>query len=123
MKINIKGTNLSITPEISEYLNKRLQAVEKFLPKDGGAFIADAELGRTTQHHQTGDIFRAEINMHIGGKSFRAVSEGQDLFFAIDNVKDEITRILGADKEKRISLIRRGGQKVKAIIRGLYPWK
>lgn len=123
MKINLKSTNLAVTPEISDYLDKRLEAAEKFLPKDYGACMADVELGRTTRHHQTGDIFRAEVNILIGKKSFRAVSENQDLFSAIDAVKDEITRALGADKGKRISLLRRGGQKIKNALRGISPWK
>ena len=106
---------------ISEYLDKRLLGVEKFLP-EGDGFVADVELGKTTNHHQAGDIFRAEINIHIGGKSFRAVSEQIDLYSAIDDMKAEITRELGSYKEKRLSLIRRGGQKLKNLLRGL-PWK
>ena len=121
MKINLKGTNLELSAAISEYLDKRLLGVEKFLP-EGDGFVADVELGKTTNHHQAGDIFRAEINIHIGGKSFRAVSEQIDLYSAIDDMKAEITRELGSYKEKRLSLIRRGGQKLKNLLRGL-PWK
>lgn len=123
MTINLKGTNIKITAEISGYLDKRLEGVRKFLPKEGDSFMADVELGKTTNHHQTGDIFRAEITVHTGGRSFRAVSEQNNLYGAIDNMRDEITRELGSYKEKRISLIRRGGQKIKNILRGLSPWK
>lgn len=123
MAINLKGTNIKITPEISGYLDKRLEGVRKFLPKEGDSFLADVELGKTTNHHQTGNIFRAEITVHIGGRSFRAVSEQSDLYRAIDNMKDEVTRELSSYKEKRISLIRRGGQKIKNILRGLSSWK
>lgn len=122
MTIHLKGANLTITPEILHYLDKRLESVQKFLPKDGEAFVVSIELGKTTNRHQTGDIFRAEITVYIGKKSFRAVSERQDLYSAIDDMKDEITRELGSYKEKRISLIRRGGQKIKNLLRGL-PWR
>jgi ribosomal subunit interface protein len=117
MKINLKGTNIGLTTAISEYLDKRLEGVEKFIPA-GKTYIADVELGRTTKHHQAGDIFRAEINIHIGSRSFRAVSEQQDLYSAIDDMKAEITRELGVDKEKKISFLRRGGQKLKNILKG-----
>ncbi len=120
MTINLKGTGVQLTPEISNYLHKRLLGIEKFLPKEKDTFIVDVELGRTTNHHHTGDIFRAEINIHIGGKTFRAVSEWQDLHSAIDSMKDQIARELSSHKEKRQSLLRRSGQKVKNLLRRFY---
>ena len=120
MKINLKGTGVLVTPEITDYLYKRLEGIEKFLPDEGRAFIADVELARTTRHHQAGDIFRAEINLLMGSRSFRAVSEQADMHSAIDVMKDEITRELSTYKEKKISYLRRGGQKLKKLIRRFY---
>lgn len=120
MTINIKGTNMALSPEISTYLNKRLDGLEKFLPKEESDFITDVELGKSSNRHHTGDIFRAEINIHVGGKAFRAVSKGQDLYLAIDRMKDEIARELSSHKEKRLSLLRRSGQKIKNLIRRFY---
>jgi ribosomal subunit interface protein len=120
MKINLKATNLTITNEISEYLDKRLLGIEKFLPEDSNAFTINVELGKTTRHHQTGDIFRAEIMVRIGGLNFRAVSENIDLYSAIDEMKDEIGRELASHKEKKLSLLRRGGQRLKNLIRRFY---
>ena len=120
MRINLKGTNIELSPEIKAYLDKRLESLQKFVPNGGQSFIVDVELGRTTRHHHAGDIFRAEINVFIGKKSFRAVSEQADLYIAIDDVKAEITRELGSDKERKISLLRRGGQKFKEFFRRLY---
>lgn len=120
MTINFKGTNIKLTPEISNYLNKRLEGLEKFLPKEGGAFIADIELGKSSNRHKTGDIFRAEINIHLGGKAFRAVSESRDPYSAIDLMRDEINRELSSYKEKRLSLLRRSGQKIKNLLRRFY---
>lgn len=121
MTINLKATGITLTPQISEYLDKRLEGVQKFLPEGEGAFVANVELGKTTRHHQTGDIFKAEITVHFGGRTFRAVSERQDLYSAIDDMKDEITRELGSYKEKRLSILRRSGQKLKNILKGIYP--
>jgi len=120
MKINLKATNIIITPEISDYLDKRLQGIEKFLPADKDSFTISVELGKTTKHHQTGDIFRAEIMIYIGGQTFRAVSENIDLYSSIDDMKDEVGRELASHKEKRLSILRRGGQRLKNIIRKFY---
>ena len=111
---------MEITSEISDYLHKRLSSIEKFLPTNEGSFIVDVELGRTTNHHNTGDVFRAEINLFIGGKTFRAVSEQIDLHSAIDDMKDEVTRELSSFKEKRISIVRRAGQKFKGLFKRFY---
>src|SRR3989338_6074927 len=118
MTTNLKASNVSLTPEIRSYLDRRLEGFQKFLPVGKDASVADIELSRVTKHH-TGDIFRAEINIRVGGRVFHAVSERPDLYEAIDHMKDEITRELGSYKEKRLSLLKRSGQKVKNLIRGL----
>lgn len=120
MNINLKSTDIELTKEIKSYLEKKLEGVEKFLPKNNDDYITNVELGRTTEHHRAGDVFFAEINIHIGGKSFRAVSDRADLYSAIDDMKDEIARELGSDKEKRVSLLRRSGQKLKWLMRRFY---
>jgi len=123
MRINIKTTNITLTPDVSEYLTKRLSALEKLTSWHTEAAIADVEIGRTTQHHQTGDVYRAEINIHIGNKSFRAVQETGDLNSSIDAAKDQMMDELRSDKGRRISRLRRGGQQIKALIKGMKWWR
>ena len=118
MTTNIKASNVELTAEIRNYLDRRLEGFQKFLPEGKDASVADIELSRVTKHH-TGDVFLAEINIRVGGRVFHAVSERHDLYEAIDHMRDEITRELGSYKEKRLSLIRRGGQKIKNLLRGL----
>lgn len=120
MRINIKATNIELTDSIADYFNKRLGAVRRLLDVGDDRFLMQAELGRTTRHHQSGDIFRAEVNLSVDGRQYRAESEARDLYTAIDNVKAEILGELKRGKEKRRSLLRRGGQRIKDILRGFY---
>ena len=120
MKINTKGTNLTISPDIANYLNEKLKSLVKLVAPDDETAILDIELGRTTHHHQTGDIFRAEINFHAKGKNLRAVSESNDIFSAIDLVKDQILDELRGAKGKRLRFIRKSGRKVKEWLRRFY---
>ncbi len=117
MNINIKTTNISLTTAISDYTSKRLETIKQFLQNDT-TIQCDIELARTTIHHKNGDIFRAEI--HITGKSrdLYASAEESDLYRAIDIVRDEILREVRSLKAKKISLLRRGGAKIKNIIKG-----
>ncbi|HEY4495773.1 MAG TPA: ribosome-associated translation inhibitor RaiA [Candidatus Paceibacterota bacterium] len=120
MKINIKGTNLSVSPDINDYLNEKLKSVVKLIDQSDETAMFDIELGRTTRHHQTGDIFRAEINLHQKGGVRRAVSESGDIFSAIDLVKDQILDELRGSKGKRLRFIRKSGRQVKEWLRRFY---
>ncbi len=117
MHINIKTTNFSITEAISDYTSKRLEAVTNFL-KDDTTIKCDVELGKTSEHHNKGDIFRAEI--HITGKDrdLYASAEESDLYKAIDVVRDEILREVRSSKDRKLSLLKRGGAKIKNLLRG-----
>ncbi len=123
MRTRIKTTNITLTPDIAEYLEKRLAAFEKLTAHHSEDAFLDVEIGRTTKHHHSGDIYRAEINIHIGQKNFRAVQETGDLHSSIDAAKDQMMDELRSEKGKRMSLIRHGGQKVKAFIKGIPWWK
>jgi ribosome-associated translation inhibitor RaiA len=56
----------------------------------------------------------------LAGKNLRAVSEMDQLFASIDIAKDEMVRELQSNKDKRVSLIRRGGAKIKNLIKGVF---
>lgn len=115
MKTITKGNHMDITPAIQEYVDKRLQGIEKFL--DDNAII-EVELGKTTNHHRSGDIFRAELNAAVYGDLVRVVAEQSDLYAAIDVARDELQNALSSRKDKRQTLWRRGAQKIKNLLRG-----
>ena len=85
--------------------------------------MCDVELARTTAHHQTGDIFRAEIHLHVAGKYLNAVSEEAAIFAAIDDAKDEMARSLKAYKTKRVTLLKKGSTQIKAMLQGWFKRK
>jgi len=121
MKNNIKVTDFSLTPSISEYLDKKLAHLDRFVsPEQKEEVMCYIELGKTTNHHKTGDLFKAEFTVHIGGKSFRATSEKDDLFSAIDIVNDEMAEELRSYKSKSTSMLKRGGSKLKSLLRRFY---
>ena len=123
MRINIKTTHIELTPEIEKYIEKRLGAFNKFLGRDNMNSLCEVEVGKTTEHHKSGNVFKAEVNLTCGGKNFYAVSEKSDLYSAIDEVKDEILQKLKSNKEKRITIMKKGALKIKNLIKGLDFWK
>jgi putative sigma-54 modulation protein len=94
MQINIKGKNLDLTPALKEYIEEKISTIAKFLSRwdEEGTVEAWVEVGRTTQHHHKGDVFRAVVDIRVPGKAFRAEDEDWDLRVAIDRVKDKLKR-------------------------------
>src|SRR3989344_1866307 len=119
MEIKIKQTNIVLTPDIAEYLDKKLQILEKFVDPNDTTALCEVEIGKSTEHHQTGAIFFMEINLTLAGKQFRAVAQGETPAVAIDAVKDELALELGRDKKKVLTMTRRSGAAVKAMLRGI----
>jgi len=104
MQTNIKATGIIITPAVSDYLDEKLSALKKLIDVNDDTVKIQVEIGKTTKHHQSGDdLFRAEINIEIGGDYLRAEAEMSDLFPAIDIMKDKILDKLRERKEKCIT--------------------
>ena len=118
MNIIVKGSHMEVTDSIRDYLEKRVRALEKFLDPNA---IVEAELGKTTNHHKNGDIFRAELNItnhgSDRGKNVFVKAEEADLYAAIDKVRDEAADVLASKKDKRQSLFRKGAQKMKSMFK------
>lgn len=115
---------MELTPAISDYVQKRISSIEKYLDKESVDIVAQVEVGKNSQHHKAGNVFRAEV--HItggGGLDLYAVSEMEDLYSAIDVVKDEITHSAIQSKGKKQTLSRRSAEALKDMVKGLNFFK
>lgn len=118
MKINIKATNIDLTQALSDYANQKIGQVEKFIKVDDDSVLCNVEIGTSTKHHQSGKIFRAEINLRVSGNEFRAVSEKEDLYVAINDAKEEMIETIKSRKTKKRTKLRRGSESIKNILKG-----
>ncbi|MBX4187439.1 MAG: ribosome-associated translation inhibitor RaiA [Candidatus Doudnabacteria bacterium] len=111
MNITIKGTNLSLTPSIKQYVEEKVGNLAKFI----GAMEAKVELERD-RHHQSGLVFRAEVMLVVGGKLMRAEAGGEDIYAALDLVIPKVKEQIGKFKDKKQTLRRRGARAAKRKI-------
>ena len=116
LKHNIKATNMELTEAITEYLTKKVSALEKFIKEETEA-LANIDIGKISNHHHKGDIFCAEVNLTIDGKKFRVKVEKDDLYAAIDKMKDDIVHEVQRAKRKEFSLLKKGHQKIKDFLK------
>lgn len=117
MNTNIKATNMELTSAINNYVVKRLSSLEKFVKE--GEMSAYIEVGKTTNHHKQGDVFKAEFNVEISGVKFYTISEKEDLYKAVDDAKEEIVRQIISRKDRKQTLYKRGALSVKKMLKGV----
>ena len=124
---NIKGTNITITPELRSYVEKKLGVAEKFLSGDTTVH-ADAELEYDFRRDPSaaeapkgkGGKYRAEFNLSLRGGLYRAEEWGSSLHEAIDLAINGLVNELRRTKKKHLHLVRRGAGVIKDMMRGLY---
>lgn len=121
MNVDVKTTSMDMTPAVSDYLTEKLLDVERLINvKEDTKVQVDIELGKTTERHQSGPFYKAEMNLMLDGQMFRVVAEEADLYAAIDAMKDQIMRELRQDKEKKETLVRGGSRKAKEMLRNTF---
>lgn len=117
---NIKATNLTLTPELRAYVERRFISLAGLIDFHEPTLKVQVEVARTTRHHGKGDIFRAEFNVRRGGGDFRAVAEAPHIHAAIDDARDELETSIGRAKGRRLAFLRRSHRVMKNIVRGAY---
>ena len=118
MRHNIKATGFELTPAIKDYVEKVVNHLDKFTNcEDNELPMCYVEIGKTTNHHKNGDLFKAEFTIHIGGKSLRNEKVAEDLYSALDEVQNEMTEEIKAFKKKKSNLFRKGGAKIKEMLK------
>jgi len=126
MKIVIKTKNLKLNRALKEFIEEKINSLEKFgkvfyneeyfnsfFGKGKPRIEAWVEIGKTTLHHQKGPWFYAECQMRFPKRSLRSIAQRKDLKLAITEVKDELQRELKQYKEKLTAQTKRRARVLK----------
>ena len=102
MHITVKTKNLDLTPALQEWVDEKIGSLDVLLGKyeNQGAVLCEVEVSRTTMHHNKGEVFHAEVNLHLPNKLLRAGVEHADIRTALDIVRDMLHRDIEKYKEK-----------------------
>ena len=98
MTINLVHKGLELTPAIRAYVEEKMETLEKFM---GGIEQMDVEVGMTTHHHNKGDVFLCRVNVMVDSELIRVEREEEDLYKAIDKVRDHLRETLSQAKKRR----------------------
>jgi len=122
MKINLKGKNFELTPAIKDYVYKKINDLEKFLltiQGDGGEILVNFEVGKSTKHHKSGEVFHSDCLININGQKFYSSSDKENLYEAIDEIKESLFNEIRKNKDRKQTLFRRGAASVKKMMKKL----
>lgn len=98
--ISLKSTNMELTDAIRAYVEEKVDHLRKLTAEFEPTDDLSVEVGKSTKHHAKGPYFRAEMMLSLPGKDFRAELEAEDLYAAIDAVKDQMRRQITDYKER-----------------------
>lgn len=113
---------MELTEAIRDHVLKKVTNLEKLLngiKTEKGEVMVRFEVSKTTNHHKNGDIFQANCEINIDGKDFYSSAEDEDLYSAIDEVKENLFHEIGKNKDRKQTLFKRGAASVKKMLKGL----
>lgn len=99
MQVDIHAQNIELNAPLRAFIEEKMRDIEHLVGQ-GGQVHAHVEVSIPSNHHQSGPIYRAEVNLSIGGTLLRAESSNYDLHSAIVDVKDEMKMQVKKFKEK-----------------------
>src|ERR1035437_523029 len=93
LNVNLKGTNIELNFAVKDYVLKRVTNLGKLLSKmkqNNREIMVNFDVGKSTNHHKSGDVFHADCLINIDGEEFYSSADNEDLHDAIDNVKESL---------------------------------
>jgi putative sigma-54 modulation protein len=99
MNITIEPKGMELTEALRAYAEEKFSMLEKF----GDIVKIDVDLGMTSGHHTKGEVYVCEAHVFLPGKDFFVQREEEDLYRAIDKVKDHLKNELAEWKDRHLS--------------------
>lgn len=110
MKLNIRGKNLSVTPAIKEYIEKKLSKLDKYF-QDGDNTTSNVVI------KTRGNKDVIEVTILKGKATIRAEVMDDDLYTAIDLITEKLEKQIRRNKERYNSLKQKQAKEYNNIFR------
>lgn len=91
MQFNLTGHHLDITPALRDYVNAKMEKVERHFD-----IVTDAHVILTVEKLR----HKAEATIHVSGGNIYADAVEADMYAAIDALTDKLDRQVKRHKEK-----------------------
>jgi ribosomal subunit interface protein len=113
--IKYKATNTELQNHLMNLVEEKFTTLDKYIGEETDVSL-EVEFKKEAPH-QNGDVYRFEANLWLRGKLYRADAVESNFEKAIAHVRDGLDTELLRHHKKSESLVRRGGRKIKEILR------
>jgi len=117
MQITIKDTRHDLTDGMRTIVEDKLSALEKHVRSSATPATLECEIEQSIAVERAGAKYRAEGNLSVDGKLYRAEGVGTTLEGAVDSVRDGLVRELRSAQGKKRGFVKRGGAALKQLLR------
>ena len=111
--------DFDLTDSIKQYSEDKMNSLHKYLNQDEDLVKFNFRLGKTSNSHNNGKIYYAEVSIHTPEKNYGGKIEAESIYVAIDLLKDELANNITHYREKTRTLSRRDAQKFKDEIHNI----
>ncbi len=122
MKINLQGKNIELTDQIKEHIQKNVASLEKLISsaeKEGAEALLVFEVSKSTKHHKSGPVFHSDCHLTLNGETYYSSSDEEDLYRAVDAVRESLFREISKKRDRKHTLFKRGALSVKKMMKRL----
>jgi putative sigma-54 modulation protein len=89
MKFIINSKKIKLTDDLRQYIKDRIGVCDKYIHTDL-PLVARVDIERITDHHSKGKVFMATININLKDKLLRAEATREDIYLAINELRDHL---------------------------------
>lgn len=111
--------DFELTDAIKGKLEEKMASLYKYLNEEEDTVSFNARLGKVSNHHNNGKIYYVEISVHTPSKNYGARVEAEEVYAAIDMIRDELAHNINHYREKVRDLSRKDELKFKQEIRNM----
>ena len=111
--------DFELTAAIKTKLEEKLSSLNKYLNEDESSVTFNARLGKTSNSHNNGKIYYVEVSIHTPHKNYGARIEAEEIYSAIDLIRDELAHNINHHREKVRDQSRREELKFKQEVRSV----
>jgi putative sigma-54 modulation protein len=114
MNITISGSHIDLTEALKNHVHNEFTKIKKLLDSDTHIAV---EIGKTTNHHNKGNIFKAEAHVKAPGSDYFVEIIHDDLYTAIKMLANDLSEQIIESKNKQRTLLKRGRAMIKKLLR------
>lgn len=115
MRITIYAPDINLSPDINDYLEKKIGRLEKFVPSvDRGKEQPEPETRiKIERESARGDLYKIGAELVLVRQVIAVSAQDHDVFQAIDEIKSKLQRELRSYSGKKETIYRRTMRKFK----------